>query len=95
MHTIPDDVKPYSTIGPFDQASVPKGLLREHNTKAGVWGHLEVKSGQVNYVITQPGFEGEHVLTCDNPAVIVPEHKHHLELTGDVTFNITFFRKGG
>ncbi len=92
MKTIPDDFVPYRTVGPFDQDSVPKGLLRDHNTKAGVWGRLDVGSGHVTYVITEPGFESEHELSSNRPAIIVPEQKHHLKLTCDVMFHITFFR---
>lgn len=92
MQCIPDSAEAYRTIGPFHQDSLPIGLLREHNTKAGVWGLLEVLAGEVKYVITQPGEESEHILSQACPGVIAPEQKHHLVLISDVNFQITFHR---
>ncbi|MEM7501582.1 MAG: DUF1971 domain-containing protein [Pseudomonadota bacterium] len=91
--TLPHTVTPYRTIGPFDQSTLPKGLLRDHNTKAGVWGLLEVLSGEVQYEVTEPGHAGTFTLSPSHPGVIVPLQKHHLKLTGDVTFRITFHRR--
>ncbi|MEM7431011.1 MAG: DUF1971 domain-containing protein [Pseudomonadota bacterium] len=93
MKQLPNDVAPYRTIGPFTEDTLPKGLLREHNTKAGVWGLLQIESGNVRYVITEPG--EEEVLDLSEatpPAVIAPQQKHHLELTGAVQLQITFHR---
>ena len=92
MMNIPPTVEPYRTIGPFHQDSLPMGLLKNHNTKAGVWGLLEVIEGDIKYVITEVGNECEYLLSKTIPGVIVPEQKHHLELVGDVVFTITFFR---
>ncbi len=92
MFTLPDTAQPYRTIGPFTQDSLPTGLLREHNTKDGVWGLLEVLEGAVKYVITEPGEEAEHLLSSALPGVIAPQQKHHLILIGDVTFQIRFHR---
>jgi len=94
MHTLPPDVTPYRTIGPFDESSIPKGLFKEHSTKAGVWGLLRVQSGSIAYHITQPGEESSHVLTHNSEAVIAPEQVHHLELLGPVTLTVTFLSGG-
>ena len=93
MEVLPKSVEPYRTIGPFDQDTIPKGLFREHSTKRGVWGLLEVESGSVRYVVTDPTHAASYVLDRTCAGVIVPEQKHHLEILGDVRFQITFYRE--
>ncbi len=92
LERLPADVSPYRTIGPFDETTLPKGLLSDHRTKAGVWGLLEVTSGSVRYVVCEPGMEREEVLAPGCPGVIVPEQRHHLALDGAVQFTVTFLR---
>ena len=90
MQKLPDGVKAYSKIGPFNQDTIPKGLLKTHNTKSGVWALLEVQAGQVRYVITEAEDQGEHILNNDKSGVIAPLHIHHLEIIEDVQFTVTF-----
>lgn len=92
MYTLPNTVAPYRTVGPFTEDTLPAGLLKEHNTKASVWGQIEVTTGSVRYVVIEPGQEAIKVLTPEHGAVIVPQQKHHLELLGPVTLQITFHR---
>ena len=87
-----NELTAYKTIGPFTESTVPSGLLREHNTKRGVWGLLEVESGEVRYVITEAGHEDDLMLTPERSGVIAPEHKHHLVLVGAVQFTVTFYK---
>ncbi len=89
---LPADVVPYRTLGPFDESTLPKGLLRDHRTKAGVWGLVEVTSGSVRYFVCETGMERERVLAPGCPGVIVPEQRHHLALDGAVQFTVTFLR---
>jgi tellurite resistance-related uncharacterized protein len=89
---LPAGVVPYRTIGPFDESTLPKGLLSDHRTRAGVWGLVEVSSGSVRYVVCEPGKEREQVLAPGYPGVIVPEQRHHLALDGAVQFTVTFLR---
>ena len=93
MQMLPQHLEPYRTVGPFDQDSLPSGFLSEHRTKAGVWGLLEVERGEIRYVITQPGEESSQLLSNSRPGVIAPQQRHHLELTGEVTFRVTFLRE--
>ena len=92
MTSLPDTVSPYRTIGPFTEDTLPVGLLKEHSTKAGVWGLLEVAEGQIRYIVTEEGHEASHLLTKGRPGVIVPQQNHHLELVGPVRFQITFHK---
>ena len=92
MVKLPTTVSPYRVIGPFNQDTVPAGLLREHSTKAGVWGSLEVIQGELTYHITEPGTEVSYQLTPTNPGVIVPEQIHHVTVPRPVEFRITFLK---
>jgi tellurite resistance-related uncharacterized protein len=44
---LPDGAWAYRTIGPFAADTIPAGLLRMHNLKAGAWGVLTVEAGAV------------------------------------------------
>ena len=92
MTTLPADVAAYRSIGPFDEHTIPKGLLNDHATKAGTWGLLTVETGAVRYEITEPGAESVHRLEPDHPGIIIPRQRHHLVLIGSVSFTVTFLR---
>jgi tellurite resistance-related uncharacterized protein len=49
---LPADVEPYARTAEFTEASLPAGLRRAHNTKAGVWGLIRVVEGRLAYRIT-------------------------------------------
>src|SRR5690606_13990412 len=38
----PDGLERYRETSVFDRSTTPKGLLAEHNTRAGVWGRVEL-----------------------------------------------------
>lgn len=92
MKELPDNVNTYKRTDTFDKASVPKGFLHEHNTKAGVWGKLIVESGSLVYVITELNEEEELVVNAGEFAVIAPEQKHHLYVDDDVRFYVEFYK---
>jgi tellurite resistance-related uncharacterized protein len=45
MMTIPGNVVSYKKTPEFDETSIPKGLLKAHQTKDGVWGKIVVLEG--------------------------------------------------
>lgn len=90
--SLPDDVSPYKRTPTFTEESVPAGLLNEHNTKAGTWGLLTIEQGSLLYVITEPGFEEEHILEAGDIGVIEPMHKHRVEPLGNASFHVVFYR---
>ena len=84
----PDDVVAYRRTPIFDAATTPAALQGEHNTKAGVWGRIQVLEGTLLYRVTDPRREAaERLLTpAEPPGVVEPEIKHHVTLTGPVRF---------
>ena len=90
MVELPKHVRAFSKTGVFSQTSVPAGLLRDHATKEGVWGLIEVISGELNYVVPDRGLDV--VLRPGAPGVIEPAVKHRVEPLGEVEFAIEFWR---
>lgn len=87
---LPDGAECYKTIGPFLQADIPAGLLREHSLKAGVWGVLTLIEGRLRFVWDDDSgaFEELHA-----PARIIvpPTVHHHLDKLRDAVIAIEFF----
>jgi len=84
---------PYKRTAEFDQDSIPAGLLRDHSTKAGVWGVIHVVSGRLRYVI-EPPLAGELLLDPTRSGVVVPEVLHRVSADGEVRFFVEFHHQG-
>lgn len=93
---LPSDVRPYKRTEVFTEETVPAGLRRAHNTKAGVWGLIHVLEGRLAYRITDPGRRAtEEVLTPKAaPGVVEPGVLHEVEPLGPVRFFVEFHRVG-
>ena len=91
MQSIPKICEPYKRTPVFDENSVPAGLLKAHQTKAGTWGKIVVVEGQLLYRIQEPERE-EHLLDSEHSGIVEPEMLHEVEPVGDVTFYVEFFR---
>lgn len=91
----PADMACYRKTPVFEAGQVPRGLLREHATKAGVWGRIVVSAGEVVYVVgdrrwrLRPGAGGS---AADGAGVVVPELRHHVEPGPDARFCVEFWR---
>lgn len=92
---LPDGLEAYRRTPEFSEASVPKGLLRSHSTKAGVWGLIRVLEGQLLYQVTDSRrVPTERLLAAgDKPGVVEPEILHQVEPKGRVRFFVEFFRE--
>ena len=86
---LPGHFVAYKRTPEFDGQSVPKGLLRAHSTKRGVWGRLTVSQGQLLYRSHAP-LENQRIVAAPAQAIIVPELEHHLEIVGPVRFQVEF-----
>lgn len=72
--------------------AVPRKLLDVHDLKAGTWGRLNIKSGEVNYFLA--GDEKPYVrLKKGDSFIILPEEKHYIDISDDAVFFIEFLRK--
>ena len=54
MQVFPNDVTAYKKTPEFNESSIPKGLLKTHKTKAGVWGKIVILEGELQYTINEP-----------------------------------------
>jgi tellurite methyltransferase len=88
---VPAGYAAYRRTPAFRSGRIPEGLLRQHETKPGVWALLEVSSGSLDF-IEQLG-DGEHRTRVDagGRAVIRPAVSHRVEPNGDVEFCIEFW----
>ena len=90
---IPSGASPYKKTPEFSEESIPAGLLKEHSTKAGVWGVITILSGSLRYVIPETGVDA--ILEPDRPGIVLPEQVHFIEAIGPVRFFVEFWRLGG
>ncbi len=89
MARLPEDVKPYKRTPSFDEHSVPKGLLRDHTTRPGVWAQIHVEAGRLEYTCRQ----GVFVLKPGTLGIVEPEVPHHVRPLGPVLFHVVFLAK--
>lgn len=87
---LPVGLTAYKRTPIFSEKTVPKGLLNNHNTKAGVWGQIHVESGTLKYAI--PSKNMNHILTPGIIGTVAPEERHHIEPDGPVQFFVEFWR---
>ena len=65
------------------------GLLKDHSTKEGVWGLIQVEKGKLEYTI---GENEIPIPTSDNNGVVEPVTIHHARPLGEVLFSVEFYR---
>ena len=86
----PTSLVKYSQSPLFDQDTVPDALLRDHNTKANVWGRIVVSEGALTYLRAD---RPAQIVTPEAPATIYPEELHSVQPRGRVTFRVEFYRQ--
>ncbi|MFT4519201.1 MAG: tellurite resistance-related uncharacterized protein [Halioglobus sp.] len=91
MKKMPEQVTSYKKTPEFTNVTVPKGLLKAHQTKDGTWGKIVVLSGQLQYRILEPELE-ELVLSPEVPGVVEPTVLHEVTPVGEVIFYVEFYR---
>jgi tellurite methyltransferase len=86
----PHGLVAYKQTPDFTETTTPKGLLKDHSTKAGVWGRIKVKQGLLDYrLITGQTFE----LDSSTEGIVVPTLMHHVSPRGTALFCVEFYRK--
>ncbi len=91
MKSLPPNVAPYQRTREFTENTLPAGLTRRHDTKAGVWGRICVLEGELTYRILEPEIE-EHVLSPGTEGIVEPEVPHEVDPIGAVRFFVEFLR---
>ena len=94
MKSIPENLLHYQSTPEFTELNIPKGLLKAHATKAGVWGKIVVFEGSLKYRIleTEDRPEETFLLTPDQYGVVEPTILHEVEAVGSVRFRVEFNR---
>lgn len=91
MKTLPTDVTAYKKTPEFDETSIPKGLLKAHQTKEGVWGKIVILEGQLEYKINEPEIEIT-ILDQHNHGVVEPTIFHEVKAVDHVKFYVEFYK---
>lgn len=91
MKNLPENVTPYKKTPEFTELTIPKGLLKQHKTKEGVWGKIVILEGVLEYTITEPEME-MITLNESKHGVVEPTILHHITALGMVRFYVEFYR---
>ena len=79
----------YKVTPVFDHDTLPAGLRREHQTKAGVWGLIRVLEGRLRleYADGSP----ERILSPGVTGLLKPEQPHSVEPLGCMRMQVEFY----
>jgi len=87
----PQGLVNYKRTRDLSDRSVPAGFLRDHATKRGVWGWLQVTEGALEYCVQAP-VNKRFALNAPTEAIIVPQMQHHLRIHQPVKFHVEFWK---
>jgi len=73
----------------FDEVTLPAGLRKEHRTKAGVWGVIQVSERRLRYRVIEP--RSESILDPEHPGLIHPDQPHSVEPLGPMRMRVDFY----
>jgi len=88
----PEGLSAYKKTPEFSQDSIPKGLLKQHSTKEGVWAIIHVLSGTLLYYPHDTNAQCIP-LSKDDKGIIPPNKYHSVAAKSDVIFYVEFYRK--
>ncbi|WP_392339559.1 DUF1971 domain-containing protein [Moritella marina] len=95
MPAIPTDFVNYKSTPVFTPDNIPKMFLHLHNTRAGVYGQINVLSGELKFygfAERRGAVEQEIVIKQGELAVSPPEYWHKVEfMTDDTRFRVDFY----
>lgn len=91
MKNLPDNLSPIRKTPEFNETSIPKGLLKAHQTKKDVWGKIVILEGKLQYKINEPE-EEIILLDPDNWGVVEPTTLHEVKPLGAVKFYVEFYQ---
>jgi len=89
---MPAGYAPYQRTATFTQTSVPQGLLRQHQTKTGVWALVHVSSGSLEFWERSGSGETLQGVAAGQTATICPGVEHRVAPLGEVEFFVEFWR---
>ncbi len=86
---LPENVTLVRSTPIFGSATVPPGLLKEHQIGTDVWGVIRVESGSLDFTFDDSG-ESRSLGDGDHQ-VIPPQVLHHVKPGDDSRFHIDFY----
>jgi tellurite methyltransferase len=89
---MPAGYAPYKRTAAFTQATVPQGLLHQHQTKPGVWAIVHVASGALEFSESAGSGETRQRVGAGQHATIRPGVEHRVAPLGEVEFCVEFWR---
>lgn len=94
MKSLPKNLTHYQSTPEFTETTIPKGLLKAHSTKDGVWGKIVIFEGSLKYRIHATPFQAEEINILDEQryGVVEPTILHEVESIGPVRFRVEFNR---
>ena len=94
METFPENLVCYHSTPEFTETTIPKGILKSHSTKDGVWGKIVIFEGSLKYRILATETRPEEVIILNEAlhGVVEPTVRHEVEPIGPVRFRVEFNR---
>jgi len=89
---LPTGFVPFRRTAPVKTGGIPDALLRQHSTKAAVWGLLHVSEGALELIELLGGGEQRQLVSAGEHAVIRPGVEHRVAPVGEVEFSVEFWR---
>ena len=91
MDKLPETVIYYAETPEFTHETVPKKLTSLHETKPGVWAHLCILAGELDYIIPGPPY-AKRRLKAGDIGIIRPAERHLVTMIGPVRFKVEFYK---
>ncbi len=80
---------PYRSSPVFDETTLPEALRREHRTKQGVWGVINVLEGRLRFTRPEPALDTE--LPAGARMIVEPQQTHFVTPVGAVRMRVDFY----
>lgn len=80
---------PYRSTPVFDEHTLPAALRSRHNTKAGVWGVIQMLEGRLKLTYLDP--PSEIVLEQGGSGLLRPQQDHFVEPLGPIRMRVDFY----
>jgi tellurite resistance-related uncharacterized protein len=90
---MPSGYAPYKRTPTFRRETIPPGLLRRHDTKAGIWAVLHVVAGDVEYFEPTGSGETRVLVRAGETVTVAPEREHHVAMGEGSSFFIELWRR--
>ena len=80
---------PYRSTPVFDEHTLPAVLRSRHNTKAGVWGVIQMLEGRLKLTYLDP--PSEIVVEQGGSGLLRPQQDHFVEPLGPIRMRVDFY----